>query len=370
MKQRKRVILVLGVPRSGMNPLARGLETMSMPLTRIFHTNHLRKPGSQMDTALDFNQFNRALLYNLKKRRRLLLALTPEEVTFLCQKVFLSQAIELLNKKTSSSSLVVIKDPLFSLFLPFWKKVFQVSKISFSCVISLRNPRCVVESTIDAHKLFKIEHKEKLFWKWISYLLSSLEHSQGFERVLVDYEELLKDPSAQLQRIAHQLDLIINQEALEKYCHDFIDSSLCHCRRSKKEPCTESLEQQLSMEMYEKLFQVAKDESPFQEIDLLYSKWKKQFRKAYSLLVLVEKNDLFIEELQQTLIDRQKIITELNKTITKNSVLIANYTQQSCEQQLKMASLQEDRRIQNHAILELKNHIERREHLLSLHKKR
>jgi hypothetical protein len=374
MEQRKRVILVLGVPRSGMSPLSKGLETMGVScddsLNRICPTNHLRNPGSQMDPALDFNQLNSALLYNLKKRRRLLLALTPEEVTFLCQKGFLSQAIELLNQKTSSSNLIGIKDPLFSLFLPFWKKVFQASKISFSCVIALRNPRCVVESTMDAHKLFKIEHEEKLFWKWISYLLSSLEHSQGFERMLVDYEELLRDPSVQLQKIAHRLDLTINQEALEKYCHDFIDSSLCHFRGSKKESFTESLEQQLSVEMYEKLFQVAKGESPFQKMDLLHSKWKKQFLKAYSLLVLVEKNDYSIEELQQTLIDHQKKITELNKTIDKNSLLIADYSQQSSQQQLKMDALQEDIMRQDHAILELKNHIERREHLLSLHKKR
>jgi hypothetical protein len=35
-------------------------------LTRIFHANHLRKPGSQMDTALDFDLGN---IYSCSRHR-------------------------------------------------------------------------------------------------------------------------------------------------------------------------------------------------------------------------------------------------------------------------------------------------------------
>ncbi|MFZ4115574.1 MAG: sulfotransferase family protein [Chthoniobacterales bacterium] len=338
MENHKRVILVLGVPRSGTSALTKGLETMGICLGNSFIPANSYNPKGDYEDV-DIQEFNTTLLYALEGRRRLVLALTEEEVTLLCQQNFLTTASELLLKKTSSSNVFGIKDPRFSLFLPFWKKVFTACGLQASFVISLRDPWSVAASTTNRHKLFRTEHLEKLFWNWISYLISCLEQTQGYNRILVDYNELLKHPEYQMQRIAEAFELTLQPKALQTYCHDFIDTMLCHFQEEKKYFSTNNSYQQCAMEIYETLLPIAKGQTTFHAAHIPLKKWKQQFSKVTSLLVLAEKNDFTMEELQRTILDRQHTLFEFNKIKNKNTRSIANLCQTLHQRNIQLGFL-------------------------------
>ncbi|MFZ4115573.1 MAG: sulfotransferase [Chthoniobacterales bacterium] len=208
LKNNKRVILILGMYRSGTSALTKGLETMGVFLGDSFTPTN---PFRDYWENLEFHNFTDSALDTLGERLRLILLVTEEEISLLSQQGFFSQACNLLHEKTSTSNLVGFKDPKCSLLLPFWKKVFQKCHIRFSCVIALRDPSSVTAS----HKPHcHAEHEELSLWMYISYLLSCLEHLEMHERILVDYSELLKHPEHQMQRIAEAFKLTLQPKAL------------------------------------------------------------------------------------------------------------------------------------------------------------
>lgn len=329
MKNNKRVIVVLGIHRSGTSALTKGLETMGVSLgNALIPPNLFNEKGYWED--LDFHSLNLEMLGSFEDRIRRILPLTEEEVTALCQKGYLARASQLLLEKLPTSQPLGIKDPRFSILLPFWKKVFNECDVRASFIIALRNPLSVAA----CQEQFNNQHREKSFWIWISYLLSCLLNSEHDERVLVDYDELLKNPTLQIHRIARTLQLDIHPELLQSYSHDFIDASLRHFYGEKEELLKKSFCRAFAMEMYEKLLSVAKDETAFQDLKSLLEKWKDQFSSVESLLTLEEKNNFSIQKLidtnqklHQTNTERLKTIINLNKTIMEKFTFVAELHQ-------------------------------------------
>jgi hypothetical protein len=286
---------------------------------------------------LEFRNFNDSLLDALGERLRRILPVTEEEIVLLSQQGFFTQACNLLREKTSTSNLVGFKDPKCSLLLPFWKKVFQECQIHFSCIIALRDPSSVVASN-KPH--CHIEHEELSLWMYLSYLLSCLEHSEGHERLLVDYHELLKDPEQQMRRIATAFELTLRPKALQTYCHDFIDSSLCHFQKEKTCFRTCHFHQQFAIEIYKTLLPMAREQTAFHAATIPLQQWKQQFSKATSLLVLTEKNNFTIQQLEQIMMERRKTMSHLGKRTNKSSHSIAGLCQTLHQRNLQLAFLE------------------------------
>ncbi len=317
MNNKNRVILVLGVHRSGTSALTKGLEAMGISLgTSLIPPNIFNEKGYWED--VDFHELNLEMLDSFESRLRRILPLSEEEAVLLCERGFLTKASQLLLKKLPSSQPLGIKDPRFSILLPFWKKVFKECNVDASFVIALRNPLSVAA----CQEQFQNQHREKSFWIWISYLLTCLEHSEGNNRILVDYDELLKNPKHQIQRIARTLALDVSPELLQAYCFAFIDPSLRHFYGEKDTLLQKNFCRAFALEMYEKFLAVARDEISFKELQDFSQKWKAQFSPLESLLALEEKNNLSIQnliqtnqQLHKTNTERLKTIIELNKTI-------------------------------------------------------
>ena len=87
------------------------------------------------------------------------------------------------------------KDPRFSLLLPFWRTVVDVT----STVISLRDPREVVDSLVRRDGLAP-EHAASL---WLRYTLSSIEAAP--EALAVRYDDWFAQPAATLELLCRHL---------------------------------------------------------------------------------------------------------------------------------------------------------------------
>ncbi len=321
----KRLVVVIGVQRSGTSVLTKGLETLGLSLGEtLIPANIYNEKGYWEDS--DFHALNLDMLNSFEDRFRFFLSITEEEAMLLCKKGFLEKASKLLSGKLALSERLGIKNPRFSILLPFWKKVFLACGITPSFVISLRNPVSVAA----AHNQFKNQHSEQSLWTWVSYLLSCLEESEGYQRIIVDYDELLKSPTYQMTRIAHTLQLDLNPASLESYIHNSVDLSLRHFYEKKDRLSEESFWQNFAWEMYENLFLVATEQASFQELQSSLKKWKNHFEPMKLHLALEEKNISIIQDLtqqnqrlQETNVEQLKSLLEFNKALVEKCDLIA-----------------------------------------------
>ncbi|MBX9578409.1 MAG: sulfotransferase domain-containing protein [Chthoniobacterales bacterium] len=334
MKNHRRIIVVLGVRRSGTSAIAKGLESMGVSVVDQAHTsfNSFNKKGYWED--LEIHQFNKKVivaLSSLNKRCRSTLSLSQAETDFLCEKGFLQQGVDLmLAKLLRLQQPLGIKDPRFSILLPFWKRIFKACDVPISFVIALRNPMSAVASMkvfdrasmrMKAFDHFCEEHSEcdeKYFWMWIASLLGCLDGSEGEERILVDYNELLKHPTSQIKRIADVLKLEIEEDRLKNYGANFIDPSLCHFTTAEFQKNIDSDCQKFALEIYQQLFAIAKDQASFAKLKHSHEQWKTRLSSAKSLLVLAEKNEKIILFLRAAMLVQKETIDKLNQKIAQN----------------------------------------------------
>ncbi|MDH4470128.1 MAG: sulfotransferase [Verrucomicrobiae bacterium] len=336
MNKKKRVIIVIGTHRSGSSAFTKGLTSMGVSLgDSLMEANPYNHKGHWED--LEFNEFNNGLLDFLGNPNRRIRPINGEEIDRLCQHDFFCKASDLLIQKISDHKIFGIKNPKFSLLLPFWKKVFHANNADPSFVITLRNPWNVATSY---RPYLGIKDQEVAFWSWISYLLSCLEHSLGYDRIIVEYQELLKDPAHQMQRVAHALRLTINPEALQEYCEEFIDPSLCHYQEEKKTLDNDCFYKKFAMEIYETLLLIAQDQTSFYDIGRLMHQWKKQFLQTDALLVMTERNNLKIGKLEDIIFKREQTIFNLGKMVNNQQYSIADYCKKLHQKNLQIAFLE------------------------------
>ncbi|MEI6416965.1 MAG: hypothetical protein WCO92_04520, partial [Verrucomicrobiota bacterium] len=370
IKNKKRIILVVGPCRSGTSALTKALSVLGVVLTApLFHFPPHNPKGDWEDA--EFQNFNNKILNTLSslaKRARRLLSITEEEVNFLCKQGFLEQASQLLSGKLSDSQPLGLKYPRISILLPFWKKVFKELDLHVSFVIALRNPESVVASITALTQ----EPAEKAFWIWISFLLSCLEHSEGYQRILVDYNQLITHPVAQVKRIANALELDIHHDLLQDYIDNFIDPTLCHFEpvstiqsgenhiaKEQDDLLRNDFCGKLSIEMYQQLLAVAKDQMPFENLKKSFEKWKEQLLSTQSLLWLAEKNEFSYQAFEQQAIEElHEIKGALNASIAEKMAFATNLHQAIRQRDDRLASLMQERLNQEAKIFQLMQQLE------------
>ncbi len=298
--------------------MTKGLETMGVSIVdqSLITSNSFNEKGYWEDPEI--HEFNIQLinaLEPLEHRWRSILPLAEKEVDFLCGQKFLEQGKRLLLSKLGTSSQPLgLKDPRFSILLPFWKRVFKACELRVSFIVLLRDPF----STIASMKAFSREcepindHDEKFLWAWISFLVGCLENTAGEECVYVHYDKLLKDPVAQIERIARVLNLEVQEDVLKKYHAEFIDPKLCHFKMAKisGEPLTPS--QALAWEMYEQLLWRVDHHLPVSQLQRFLKKWKAELAAVEPLLKMAEKNE-------QTILLLQAAVLVYRDMVEKNS---------------------------------------------------
>ncbi len=342
MKNTQRVIVVLGVYRSGTSALTKGLGAMGVRLpdaSKICY-NKFNEKGSWEDP--DFCALDGDMLKALnaqKHRIRQMIPVSEEEIVFLCQQGFVEKAAKLVREKVVEGNAFGVKDPKFCLLLPFWKKVFEICNVRVSFVIALRNPLSVVASIEASQKFLGEQEQEKSFWVWISYLLNCLEHTEGEECLLVDYDELIKNPARQVERMARTFDLEIEEDSLQAYSDEFIDRSLRHFHQEENCFFENSFCRSFSSEIYHALLQVAKEECDIQSLKNLFKKWREQFLIADSLLVLAEKKEYDVDQLRKLIQEREQTILSLSQSSHQQLNNMMNFYNTVHQQNLQMASL-------------------------------
>lgn len=108
-----------------------------------------------------------------------------------------NEAAKIIKKQYGRQALFAIKDPRFSLLLPFWRDIMGSLGIVTMSVITLRHPQEIVAS-LERRNHFSQEKSRLLIGK---YLLSAIRDSHTHPMIITTYDALLHAPSTEVRRI-------------------------------------------------------------------------------------------------------------------------------------------------------------------------
>ena len=220
-----RLIVVVGMHRSGTSAITRGLLALGVDLgdDLMPAAPGVNEKGFYED--MEINRLNVELL-NAFASDWDTLSILPEAL-FHQEKLapFKLRAIELLRKKMGRQPFA-FKDPRIGRLLPFWRSVFRHLDVQPIYIVAIRHPMSVALS-LQTRDGFGTE---KSHYLWLEHVLPAMLETSGGARVIVDFDLLMADPNAQLQRLAQHLGLPfdLHATAIKEYVNEFLDSNLRH----------------------------------------------------------------------------------------------------------------------------------------------
>ena len=219
-----KLVVVLGMHRSGTSAITRGLEVLGVNLGDNLYPAAIDNPKGFWEDN-DFLGINEELLAHLDYSvDRLGLIDWQMPSTAIVESLEL-KAEKLVSERCKKNALWGFKDPRTARLLPFWQAVFERVGCDVRYVIATRNPISIVES------LYKRSGFEggTTFYLWLEHLIPAISGTINAKGVVVDYDQLLENPKLQLLRVAKALGVTAPEPlALFAFESEFLDVGLRH----------------------------------------------------------------------------------------------------------------------------------------------
>lgn len=325
----KRIIVVLGMHRSGTSAVTRSLKVLSLDLgdRLIGPVRGDNEKGFWEDAEI--NSFNEALLSKLGTAWHNL-AFIDVDVLLRPEYAFERKAAaNLLGRKLSGESIFAFKDPRTAILLPFWQAVFADMELEVGYLIVVRNPLEVAESLRKRNGFSQI----KGLMLWAKHVIGAMRGTKGQPRVVVSYDSVLNSTAEQLTRIAKALQLPLpekNPDALREYMQDFLTVSL---RRNVI--LSDQLNDRwqvppLIHDMYEHLQRLAKDEisEVAKTMDRVWKQFYDRYQEMIPLLPQVDFSDQANSLLQELRTSSGKEISILQSKLQEVEQRLESQKQQ------------------------------------------
>ena len=219
-----KLVVVLGMHRSGTSAITRGLEVLGINLGDNLYPAETGNPKGFWEDN-EFLAINEQLLTHFGS--------TSGQLGLMNWKVPRQSKIEpirlraenLVRKKSVKNSIWAFKDPRTARLLDFWQTVFECVGCDVHYIIAARNPISIVESLRKRNGY----DPEKIFYLWLEYIVSAVLGTKGKKRIVVSYDRLLDNPELELSRVARSFKLPKPESlALAIYENEFLDAALRH----------------------------------------------------------------------------------------------------------------------------------------------
>ncbi|MBN2591012.1 MAG: hypothetical protein JXA96_14190 [Sedimentisphaerales bacterium] len=333
---KNKLIVVLGMHRSGTSAIARGIRTLGCEFgDTLWPANVSNRKGFYEN--IEITKFNDELLRLLGVEWHSVAQIPAERFNSPNLDSLRDQAKEILNRHFGKSPLSGFKCLRICRLLPFWQRVFSEMKIKESYVIAIRNPLSIAES-LDARNGFS---HEKSFLLWLLHILPVIKYTNGLPRVVVDYDIMMDNPISQLKRIAGMLAIEIDpaqEPALNEFATSFLEENLRHTRFTLDDMTAETCLLKLTRQAYSLLLNIAGDEGAFD--DIFDENWQK-IEHTYehddsiaNLTGILNKCDRQIIKLMKIVAERGEQLSELTHAIACRDEQIAALTKiaEDCKQ--------------------------------------
>ena len=188
-----KLIVVLGMHRSGTSVIARGLKVLGAHLGNNLDAAGIDNPKGYWED-LDINALNVEMLNFLKNDWHFLTPIQSEDVDTLHRNGYFLRAVEMLRKKMAQAPIFGFKDPRVAKLLPFWKKIFAHGQFKTYYILAIRHPLSVIKSLAARLKAEGLKGfgRRNLAWMREFYLKFPILHALRAELSWTHYRLLLK----------------------------------------------------------------------------------------------------------------------------------------------------------------------------------
>lgn len=310
-----KLIVVLGMHRSGTSAITRGLKVVGVELG-----THPMLPAAEDNPKgfwedLDLNAFNIEILHAVNSDWHHLAPITQYDVDILYSRGYFDRAVELISGKTRDLLVYGFKDPRVAKLLPFWSQVFLHCQFDLNYLLAVRNPINVAKSLARRNGFVAI----KSYFLWLGQTIESLKGSQGSKRTLVDYDLFVDSPEKEIHRIAHAFGLRVDGSELKNYCDSFLDKSMRHYVYKFEDLLLDKECPPLAKEIYCSLLKVASGETQIEDLALQkqINCWAVEFDRIKNLLIYADQLDMKAAATVQAIIDYNAQIAGLNQAVAE-----------------------------------------------------
>jgi O-antigen biosynthesis protein len=273
--ERKRLIVVLGMHRSGTSATTRALEVFGVHLGDRLIPARAGDNDKGFYEDIDICDLNIRMLKAIGDDWHSLAPIASEDIQNLRNLGFFLSAVDLLRRKTAHHRIFGFKDPRVARLLPFWTQVFLHCQFDVSYLLVLRNPLAVAQS-LERRDGFS---HEKSYLLWLGHVITSLLLTKDQRRVLVDFDLLLKAPGETLVTIGEGLSLGIDARAQKEFLSGFLDDELQHNIFSVDDFTADQACPPLVRDIYTTLYKYASEALQIDAPSLhqLTSRWAEEF---------------------------------------------------------------------------------------------
>ncbi len=316
-KINKRLIVVLGMHRSGTSTITRSLEVLGISLGNRLMPAIEGNNNKGFFEDIDINALNVEMLECIGSDWHCLSPLEFKDVNQLNENGYFIRAVDLLRLKTTNSAIFGFKDPRVAKLLPFWHPVFVHCGFDVAYILALRNPLSIAQSIAERDGF----SHEKTYLLWLGHTLSSLLHTQQHKRVLVDYDRLLETPKQVIEVIASQLNLKVDAKALRTFQTEFIDPELRHTFYTVSDLNIDTACSPLAKDVYTELLKYAEENKKINLKDFYTqtANWANEFDRLKSNLRLADNLSAQINLLNQTIQNNDEKIIDFIKSLLKQN---------------------------------------------------
>ena len=354
--ENNRLIVVLGMHRSGTSAITRGLQVMGVDLgERLMLASEEFNPTGFWED-IDINMLNIEILNALDRDWYHLSPISLSDLAFLYKEGYFLRAIELLRRKVGSTHVFGLKDPRISKLLPFWKEVFSHCEFTVSYIMAVRHPLSVARSLARRDGIEVLQS----YFIWLGHVMANLTNMNGNKCVFIDYDRLMKSPEYELNRIAKNLDLVIDPIGLQDYKSNFLDETLRHTIFNLTDLSLANDCPPIVHKVYVALLNLASDNAKLNDLKKQVLRWSVEFEAIRSYLLLADsllrksavvtqilaKRDDQISSLNHAVLERDGQISSLNHAVLeRDGQITAHLIEMIAKRDGQIGSL-------NHAVLE------------------
>ena len=291
------MVAMLGVGRSGTSAIARGLQAIGVDLG-----DNLRPGGGKNPTGFfednDFLEISRRLKRTLAVRADDVRLLEDAEYDLPEVRKVEDDCVEMIRRRFGNSPIWGYKYARTSRFLPFFGRVFERCGVEVRYVFAVRNPLSVARSRarLEPHR----GTQEKSDLEWLTNVVPHFERTRGTTCVFVDYDRVMADPAAELERMARGLGLPVDDKVRREiaiYRDEYLKPGVRHSHFAIEDLDRAPNLNVLARDAFHWLWKLSTDEVSFDD-EALWTDWRRIASRVEDLRPVLRHCDRVASELR------------------------------------------------------------------------
>jgi len=308
---KRNIFVVLGFARSGTSVITRGLKALGVDLgtdTAVESEKNKWNPsGFFEDNEIIYN-IHTKIFEKLNYKIREIRIIDKAKLLDDTLKNERQNAVNLLKKRYLNTYDFGFKDPNTAKILPFWQDIFKNLNLNDNYIIALRNPLSSAKSFSD---VTKIDIEASLIL-WLSHIIPAIDETENRQRIIVNYDLMMQEPTKQIQRIKESFNIESKKEDITSFTNDYLNINLQHNQFDDNDLKTHKSMHvvPLCLRVYSLLNKVANDELDISS-ETFSNTWahlKVEFEYIYPVYCYIDKVLKDNQELKRKIKDVEKSI--------------------------------------------------------------